>query len=211
MRLDTHMSYQLSKKEVPPPWVSSFWREVLQGLGLDELAPPGMNKVSGDEMPRLHWHWAAALPPITVGKSAPGTRVQTVVSVVTSTGGPAQALQHSSVAFPFCLACRLFTWRFPSTVCTESFQFYDRLRAANMLDQPDHFSFKDLDSSDPPSDLVAFSLDSPGGHCVTALALFSLGLLSVDVRIPEQIVVVDSSMVESEVMKRSEPRAEPCV
>lgn len=50
-------------------------------------------------MPRLHWHWAAALPPITVGKSAPGTRVQTVVSVVTSTGGPAQALQHSSVAF----------------------------------------------------------------------------------------------------------------
>lgn len=42
MRLDTYMSYQLSKKEVPPPWVSSFWREVLQGLGLDELAPPGM-------------------------------------------------------------------------------------------------------------------------------------------------------------------------
>lgn len=80
-----------------------------------------------------------------------------------------------------------------------------------MLDQPDHFSFKDLDNSDPSNDLVAFSLDSPGGHCVTALALFSLGLLSVDVRIPEQIVVVDSSMVESEVMKRSEPRAAPCV
>lgn len=80
-----------------------------------------------------------------------------------------------------------------------------------MLDQPDHFSFKDLDNSDPSSDLVAFSLDSPGGHCVTALALFSLGLLSVDVRIPEQIVVVDSSMVESEVMKRSEPRAALCV
>lgn len=96
---------------------------------------------------------------------------------------------------------KLFTWRFPTTICTESFQFYDRLRSASILDQPDHFSFKDLDSSDPPSDLVAFSLDSPGGHCVTALALFSLGLLSVDVRIPEQIVVVDSSMVESEVMK----------
>ncbi|MEJ1273854.1 general transcription factor III C 1 [Cricetulus griseus] len=96
---------------------------------------------------------------------------------------------------------KLFTWRFPTTICTESFQFYDRLRSAGILDQPDHFSFKDLDSSDPPSDLVAFSLDSPGGHCVTTLALFSLGLLSVDVRIPEQIVVVDSSMVESEVMK----------
>lgn len=80
-----------------------------------------------------------------------------------------------------------------------------------MLDQPDHFSFKDLDNSDHPSDLVAFSLDSPGGHCVTTLALFSLGLLSVDVRIPEQIVVVDSSMVESEVMKRSEPRVAPCL
>lgn len=79
-----------------------------------------------------------------------------------------------------------------------------------MLDQPDHFSFKDLDNSDPSDDLVAFSLDSPGGYCVTALALFSLGLLSVDVRIPEQIVVVDSSMVESEVMKRSEPRAALC-
>lgn len=78
-----------------------------------------------------------------------------------------------------------------------------------MLDQPDHFSFKDLDSSDSSNDLVAFSLDSPGGYCVTVLALFSLGLLSVDVRIPEQIVVVDSSMVESEVMKRSEPRAVP--
>lgn len=96
---------------------------------------------------------------------------------------------------------KLFTWRFPTTICTESFQFYDRLRTNGMLDQPDHFSFKDLDSSDPSNDLVAFSLDSPGGHCVTALALFSLGLLSVDVRIPEQIVVVDSSMVESEVMK----------
>lgn len=78
-----------------------------------------------------------------------------------------------------------------------------------MLDQPDQFSFKDLDNNDPPSDRVAFSLDSPGGYCVTVLALFSLGLLSVDVRIPEQIVVVDSSMVESEVMKRSEPTVAP--
>lgn len=76
------------------------------------------------------------------------------------------------------------------------------MRAAGKQDQPDHFSFKDQDSSDPPSDMVAFSLDGPGGHCVTALILFSLGLVSVDVRIPEQIVVVDSSVVESEVMKR---------
>lgn len=36
---------------------------------------------------------------------------------------------------------------------------------------------------------------------MTALTLWSLGLISVDVRIPEQILVVDSSMVENEVMK----------
>lgn len=98
--------------------------------------------------------------------------------------------------------CRIFTWRFPSTICTESFQFFNRIRAAGKLDQPDHFSFKDQDSNDSPDDLVAFSLDGPGGHCVAALTLFSLGLISVDVRIPEQIVVVDSSMVENEVIKR---------
>uniref|UniRef100_A0A452TMI6 General transcription factor IIIC subunit 1 n=1 Tax=Ursus maritimus TaxID=29073 RepID=A0A452TMI6_URSMA len=96
---------------------------------------------------------------------------------------------------------RIFTWRFPSTVCTESFQFFSTILAAGKLDQPDNFSFKDQDNSKSTSHLVAFSLDSPGGHCVAALTLFSLGLISVDVRIPEQIVVVDSSMVENEVMK----------
>ncbi|KAI5939978.1 General transcription factor 3C polypeptide 1 [Manis javanica] len=96
---------------------------------------------------------------------------------------------------------RIFTWRFPSTICTESFQFFDRIRAAGKADQPDNFSFKDQDNNNSPSDLVAFSLDGPGGHCVAALTLFSLGLISVDVRIPEQIVVVDSSMVENEVIK----------
>nr|XP_035922093.1 general transcription factor 3C polypeptide 1 isoform X1 [Halichoerus grypus] len=96
---------------------------------------------------------------------------------------------------------RIFTWRFPSTVCTESFQFFNTILAAGKLDQPDNFSFKDQDNHKSTSHLVAFSLDSPGGHCVAALTLFSLGLISVDVRIPEQIVVVDSSMVENEVMK----------
>ncbi|KAM5197952.1 general transcription factor 3C polypeptide 1 isoform 1-T1 [Hipposideros larvatus] len=96
---------------------------------------------------------------------------------------------------------RIFTWRFPSTICTESFQFYNKIRAAGKWDQPDRFSFKGQDNNDAPSDLVAFSLDSPGGYCVAALTLFSLGLISVDVRIPEQVVVVDSSMVENEVMK----------
>ncbi|XP_004615986.1 general transcription factor 3C polypeptide 1 [Sorex araneus] len=97
---------------------------------------------------------------------------------------------------------RIFTWRFPSTVCTESFQYLNRILAAPKLDQPDRFSFKDQDADGGAStDLVPFSLDGPGGHCVAVLTLFSLGLVSVDVRIPEQIVVVDSSMVENEVIK----------
>lgn len=118
-----------------------------------------------------------------------------------------EGLQHPvlTVALTFFLplpSFRIFTWRFPSTICTESFQFFDRIRAAGKADQPDNFSFKDQDNNNSPSDLVAFSLDGPGGHCVAALTLFSLGLISVDVRIPEQIVVVDSSMVENEVIKR---------
>lgn len=87
-------------------------------------------------------------------------------------------------------------------MCTESFQFLRTILAAGKLDQPDNFSFQDQDTNKSTSHLVAFSLDNPGGHCVAALTLFSLGLISVDVRIPEQIVVVDSSMVENEVMKR---------
>ncbi|XP_054549762.1 general transcription factor 3C polypeptide 1 isoform X2 [Talpa occidentalis] len=96
---------------------------------------------------------------------------------------------------------RIFTWRFPSTVCTESFQFFNRIWAADHVDQPDNFSFKDQESNDSTSGMVAFSLDDPGGHCVAALTLFSLGFVSVDVKIPEQIVVVDSSLVENEVIK----------
>ncbi|XP_004450524.2 general transcription factor 3C polypeptide 1 [Dasypus novemcinctus] len=96
---------------------------------------------------------------------------------------------------------RIFTWRFPSTICTESFQFFNRIRAAGKLDKPDNFSFKDQNPNNSVNNLVAFSLDSPGGNCVAVLTLFSLGLISVDVRIPEQIIVVDSSMVENEVIK----------
>uniref|UniRef100_A0A8D1HNH0 Ral transcription factor IIIC subunit 1 n=1 Tax=Sus scrofa TaxID=9823 RepID=A0A8D1HNH0_PIG len=96
---------------------------------------------------------------------------------------------------------RIFTWRFPSSICTESFQFFDKIRAAGKWDRPDNFSFKDQENQDSLSDLVAFSLDGPGGHCVATLTLFSLGLIAVDVRIPEQIVVVDSSLVENEVIK----------
>ncbi|KAM9372419.1 general transcription factor 3C polypeptide 1 [Phaethornis superciliosus] len=95
---------------------------------------------------------------------------------------------------------RVFTWRFPSTICTESFQFLEKLKDAEKSDQPDKFSFKDEDNQ-APEGMIAFPMDGPGGQCVAMLSLFSLGLVSVNVRIPEQIVVVDSTMVENEVIK----------
>ncbi|NWI95049.1 TF3C1 factor, partial [Pitta sordida] len=95
---------------------------------------------------------------------------------------------------------RVFTWRFPSTVCTESFQFLEKLKDAEQSDQPDNFSFKDQENTSSEG-MVAFPMDGPGGQCVTMLSLFSLGLVSVNVTIPEQIIVVDSTMVENEVVK----------
>uniref|UniRef100_A0A8C3IT32 Ral transcription factor IIIC subunit 1 n=1 Tax=Chrysemys picta bellii TaxID=8478 RepID=A0A8C3IT32_CHRPI len=95
---------------------------------------------------------------------------------------------------------RVFTWRFPSTICTESFQFLEKLKEAGKSDEPDSFSFKDQETKDSAG-MLAFPMDGPGGHCVAILSLFSLGLISVDVRIPDQIIVVDSTMVENEVIK----------
>ncbi|KAK2101512.1 General transcription factor 3C polypeptide 1 [Saguinus oedipus] len=76
------------------------------------------------------------------------------------------------------------------------------MQAASKLDQPDRFSFKDQDNNKPTNDRVDFSLDGPGGNCVAVLTLFSLSLISVDIRILEQIIMVDSSMVENEVIER---------
>uniref|UniRef100_A0A8C8RN74 General transcription factor IIIC subunit 1 n=1 Tax=Pelusios castaneus TaxID=367368 RepID=A0A8C8RN74_9SAUR len=95
---------------------------------------------------------------------------------------------------------RIFTWRFPSTICTESFQFLEKLKEAGKSNEPDSFSFKD-EEAENSADRLSFPMDGPGGHCVAILSLFSLGLISVDVRIPDQIVVVDSTMVENEVIK----------
>ncbi|KFU88021.1 General transcription factor 3C polypeptide 1, partial [Chaetura pelagica] len=95
---------------------------------------------------------------------------------------------------------RVFTWRFPGTICTEAFQFLEKLKDAEKSDQPDKFSFKEEDNQ-ASEGMIAFPMDGPGGQCVAMLSLFSLGLVSVNVRIPEQIVVVDSTMVENEVIK----------
>ncbi|XP_040001751.1 general transcription factor 3C polypeptide 1 [Xiphias gladius] len=58
-------------------------------------------------------------------------------------------------------------------------------------------------SEDPPdvSDMLQFSLESPGGACVVSLSLMSLGLLSVYMSIPKQMVVVDSNLVDNDVVK----------
>ncbi|KAG9477135.1 hypothetical protein GDO78_002502 [Eleutherodactylus coqui] len=95
---------------------------------------------------------------------------------------------------------RLFTWRFPSTICTESFQFLEKLKSYGNADQEDVFSFGDQ-TNESAADLLVFPLDGPGGQCVTMLSLLFLGFLSVNVKIPDQIVVVDSTLVENEVMK----------
>ncbi|XP_073503906.1 general transcription factor 3C polypeptide 1 [Phyllobates terribilis] len=95
---------------------------------------------------------------------------------------------------------RLFTWRFPSTICTESFQFLEQLNSYGNADQVDTFSFGDQ-TNESPADMLLFSLDGPGGQCVTFLSLLLLGFISVNVKIPDQIVVVDSTLVENEVMK----------
>ncbi|KAM3864620.1 general transcription factor 3C polypeptide 1 [Diretmus argenteus] len=51
------------------------------------------------------------------------------------------------------------------------------------------------------SDMSRFSIMSPGGAAVACLSLMTLGLVSVHVSIPKQVVVVDSNLVDNEVVK----------
>lgn len=51
-------------------------------------------------------------------------------------------------------------------------------------------------------DMLAFPIDSAGGAMTCCLTLLTLGLMSVDVSIPQQIIVVDSTLVDNEVVKR---------
>ncbi|XP_056392115.1 general transcription factor 3C polypeptide 1 [Hyla sarda] len=95
---------------------------------------------------------------------------------------------------------RLFTWRFPSTICAESFQFLEKLTSYGNADQADLFSFGDQ-NNEPTTDMLVFPLDGPGGECVAMLSLLLLGYLFVNVKIPDQIVVVDSTLVDNEVIK----------
>uniref|UniRef100_A0A3B4UME3 Ral transcription factor IIIC subunit 1 n=1 Tax=Seriola dumerili TaxID=41447 RepID=A0A3B4UME3_SERDU len=90
---------------------------------------------------------------------------------------------------------RCFSWRFPHSLCTDSFRFLRNIINNGTRD--------DRPLTDPPdvSDMLQFSLDSPGGACVISLSLMSLGLLSVYVSIPKQMVVVDSNLVDNDVLR----------
>ncbi|XP_061082506.1 general transcription factor 3C polypeptide 1 [Conger conger] len=99
---------------------------------------------------------------------------------------------------------RCFTWRIPNTVCTESYEFLEALRSCGREDRPNTFIFRNhmIESEpEPESDMIPFPLDAPGGACVTGMSLIMMGLLYVELSIPEQIVVVDSTLVENEALK----------
>nr|XP_040041912.1 general transcription factor 3C polypeptide 1 isoform X1 [Gasterosteus aculeatus aculeatus] len=51
------------------------------------------------------------------------------------------------------------------------------------------------------SDMMFFSMDSADGGCAVSLSLMSLGLLSVLVSVPRQMVVVDSNLLDTSLVK----------
>uniref|UniRef100_A0A8K9X699 B-block binding subunit of TFIIIC domain-containing protein n=1 Tax=Oncorhynchus mykiss TaxID=8022 RepID=A0A8K9X699_ONCMY len=92
---------------------------------------------------------------------------------------------------------RCFTWRLPTGLCTEVFDF---MQALNPLYKITEFINVPLTKS-RVLQMLQFSLESPGGATLACLSLMTLGLLSVHVSIPEHIVVLDSTMVDNEVVK----------
>ncbi|XP_028827799.1 general transcription factor 3C polypeptide 1 isoform X2 [Denticeps clupeoides] len=120
---------------------------------------------------------------------------------------------------------RRFLWRFPATMCNEVFDFHKELIAAGREDRSSTFHFQVPENknqktpvktgqpghSSNPSEasevleklegMVQVPIDASGGACLTGLTLMSLGFLSFDVTIPDQIVVVDSAMTDNEVVR----------
>uniref|UniRef100_A0A3B4WXI4 Ral transcription factor IIIC subunit 1 n=1 Tax=Seriola lalandi dorsalis TaxID=1841481 RepID=A0A3B4WXI4_SERLL len=91
---------------------------------------------------------------------------------------------------------RCFSWRFPHSLCTDSFRFLRNIINNGTRDDRPLTSTKEGEN-----DQRQFSLDSSGGACVISLSLMSLGLLSVYVSIPKQMVVVDSNLVDNDVLQ----------
>ncbi|KAK7165565.1 hypothetical protein R3I93_005585 [Phoxinus phoxinus] len=103
---------------------------------------------------------------------------------------------------------RFFTWRFPSLVFNEAFDLMTGLYEGDRSDRPNSFHFQ-TDPEGPGAEeheghaqgMLQFPMDAPGGASACCLTLMTLGLLTLDLNIPQQIVVVDSSMVDNEVVK----------
>ncbi len=111
----------------------------------------------------------------------------------------------------FTVRRRFFTWRFPSTIYNEAFDLLTGLYEAGGSDRPNSFSFQkepETPGAQPETDedetqgMLQLPMDAPGGASACCLTLITLGLLSVDVSIPQQIVVVDSTLMDSDVVKR---------
>lgn len=192
------MSYQLSQSyyRYAHTWdVCQRTKSGALGLlepcgGLQSIAwpKPGV----GSSLAFLRWHQGTVSPPSPGGLPPP--------QQMGDQGGEQRQRGCLVLPLPSSLS-RVFTWRFPSMLCSESYQFLLKLQEAGREDRAVAFSFKDQGEASAPN-MLTFPLDGPGGCCVAVLALFSLSLVSVDVTIPEQIVVVDSTLVENEVMKR---------
>uniref|UniRef100_A0A8C4Z2P4 B-block binding subunit of TFIIIC domain-containing protein n=1 Tax=Gadus morhua TaxID=8049 RepID=A0A8C4Z2P4_GADMO len=69
---------------------------------------------------------------------------------------------------------KCFTWRFPTSLCTDAFRFLRALRDNGTGDAHKITSFYNEHHLDL-SDMMHLSLDSPGGMCAAALTLMSLG------------------------------------
>lgn len=66
----------------------------------------------------------------------------------------------------------------------------------------DHLPKAASEEAPDVSDMMVFSMDSPGGVCMTSLTLISLGMLNVHISIPKHIVAVDSNLVEIDTVRR---------
>uniref|UniRef100_H3CS41 Uncharacterized protein n=1 Tax=Tetraodon nigroviridis TaxID=99883 RepID=H3CS41_TETNG len=95
---------------------------------------------------------------------------------------------------------RSFSTRFPHSLFTDSFRFLKTLKNGKTDDRRQIIEFY-IETSNSVSDMVPFSLDSPGGTCVASLSLMSLGMLNVHLSIPKHIVVVDSNLVDTDTVK----------
>ncbi|KAK9981877.1 hypothetical protein ABG768_001400 [Culter alburnus] len=109
---------------------------------------------------------------------------------------------------------RFFTWRFPSLLFNEAFDLMTGLYKGGSSDRPNNFHFqkdpenpgeegdaRQEEDEDDAQAMLQFPMDAPGGASACCLTLMTLGLLSVDISIPQQIVVVDTTMVDNEVVK----------